>query len=598
MARRDAGLLSVIRDRREHGWPTSTTVTRALWGALLIGLSLAVLAPGQVAAAARGRADSRPPGGNITDPIVREVDIAQPAIVRIGTEEHVTIALQLCTSTVTLPLNGGSYLVAGTGSGAYVSAHGDILTADHVVHMPDDEIAAVAAQDIADVINRAPAYEPGCAAPSPPITADEVASGFVNISFSTHTLSARTIVWQSTAYTGPLASGAIRDAQSFDAKLVANSPYTQDDLAVIHIDQSDTPSITLDDSASVAVEDRLTLIAFPGNGDVNGNATNFLTPSVNDVLVSAVKVGDNGSPLLQVGGNVEAGDSGGAVLDFAGHVVGIVSFGGPDPRGNTTFLRVSNDAINLLKSQNIDLTPGAFQVRWAHAFRDYAATTLGHWHTAAREMDTLAQDYPHFLALAAYRTYADTAVASEDLASPPARHLDDTTIAIVAGSAALLLVVIVVWVAIARRRSRRKAKLAYAVAAPPGYPGAPGGWSAPFPPTPPTGYAAGAVPPYSYGGYGAYPPQGLPTATPVPQPSLPYPGATAPQEDNASAGGELGAARTTNSSVNVVVAPEGAAPGSEAAPTDSGMCINGHRLLPSEAVCPWCGAPRGWTAGG
>ncbi|HEX9413133.1 MAG TPA: hypothetical protein VF916_06480, partial [Ktedonobacterales bacterium] len=157
MARRDAGLLSVIRDRREHGWPTSTTVTRALWGALLIGLSLAVLAPGQVAAAARGRADSRPPGGNITDPIVREVDIAQPAIVRIGTEEHVTIALQLCTSTVTLPLNGGSYLVAGTGSGAYVSAHGDILTADHVVHMPDDEIAAVAAQDIADVINRAPA---------------------------------------------------------------------------------------------------------------------------------------------------------------------------------------------------------------------------------------------------------------------------------------------------------------------------------------------------------------------------------------------------------------------------------------------------------
>src|SRR5260221_462101 len=372
--------------------------------------------------------------------------------------------------------------------------------------MPDDEIAAVPAQDIADVINRARAYEPGCAAPSPPITADEVASGFVNISFSTHTLSARTIVWQSTAYTGPLASGAIRDAQSFDAKLVANSPYTQDDLAVIHIDQSDTPSITLDDSASVAVEDRLTLIAFPGNGDVNGNATNFLTPSVNDVLVSAVKVGDNGSPLLQ--------------------------------------------------------------------------------------------DYPHFLALAAYRTYADTAVASEDLASPPARHLDDTTIAIVAGSAALLLVVIVVWVAIARRRSRRKAKLAYAVAAPPGYPGAPGGWSAPFPPTPPTGYAAGAVPPYSYGGYGAYPPQGLPTATPVPQPSLPYPGATAPQEDNASAGGELGAARTTNSSVNVVVAPEGAAPGSEAAPTDSGMCINGHRLLPSEAVCPWCGAPRGWTAGG
>ena len=103
---------------------------------------------------------------------------------------------------------------------------------------------------------------------------------------------------------------------------------------------NDTPSITLGDSTNVEPQDQLTIIGFPGNGDIPtaNNATTlsqavnpsigFFTASVNKVYVSALKPYTSGAPLIQVGGNVEHGDSGGPALDSNGNIVGIVSFGG------------------------------------------------------------------------------------------------------------------------------------------------------------------------------------------------------------------------------------------------------------------------------
>ena len=162
-------------------------------------------------------------------------------------------------------------------------------------------------------------------------------------------------------------------------------------------------------------------MGFPGNGDVNGDPTNLLTPSVNNVSVSALKRNDNGSQLIQVGGNVEHGDSGGPVLDTAGRIVGIVSFGGSDVQGITAFLRSSDSALTLLNGAHIDQTPGAFQKLWQQAFADYVDTTPGHWHTASREMDDLSARYPDFHGADVYRAYADTAAIHESTSSSSAQ---------------------------------------------------------------------------------------------------------------------------------------------------------------------------------
>jgi S1-C subfamily serine protease len=401
---------------------------------------------------------TRPPGGNFANPAVRAVDIAEPAVVRIGTEEQATLTLQLCSRALTLPLAGGTYNVAGTGSGAFISSNGDILTADHVVHPPDDEVLYFAADDVANILDNLGQYDPGCGLSGGAVSASDVANGLIQLKFTTHVTNRRTVVWLSTAYSGPIDASSLKDAPTLNATVEAFSSFTQDDVAIVHVNLSDTPSIPVGRSEDVAVEDMLTVIGFPGNGDVTTSADNMLTPSVNGVTVSALKTNDNSSPLIQVAGNVEHGDSGAPLLNAQGQVVGVVSFGGADPQGSTSFMRATSSALPLIAGQHIDTAAGHFQVAWTQAFDEYAATYSGHWHVAQAEMGALATSYPQFKALALYLTYARAAAAQEQQS---ADTLPPTTV-LVAGAGAIVVVLLLalLLILVVRARGKRRARQA------------------------------------------------------------------------------------------------------------------------------------------
>src|ERR1700730_3741385 len=98
------------------------------------------------------------PGGNITDPGVRAVDIAQPAVVRIITFIDSTLTVHFSSGDATFPQGGAAaYQLILSGSGTFITAHGDLLTADHVVNPPqadlDSFLQQVAAQDVANYMN-------------------------------------------------------------------------------------------------------------------------------------------------------------------------------------------------------------------------------------------------------------------------------------------------------------------------------------------------------------------------------------------------------------------------------------------------------------
>src|SRR5579883_1128889 len=101
------------------------------------------------------------PGGNITNPIVRAVDLAKPAVVRIITTigGRLTVHFPVTNSpAVTFPQDGSEYNLDFSGSGAFISAHGDVLTADHVIKPSSDPsldlyLQDMAAQDVADYVN-------------------------------------------------------------------------------------------------------------------------------------------------------------------------------------------------------------------------------------------------------------------------------------------------------------------------------------------------------------------------------------------------------------------------------------------------------------
>jgi S1-C subfamily serine protease len=391
------------------------------------------------------------PGGNIANPVVRAVDIAKPAIVRIFTNinGHVTVHFT-STQSATFPLNGGNYKLEFSGSGAFISAHGDILTANHVVNPPHDSdlnnsLFQIAAQDVADYINQN-------FNATTPYTAEDALALMTNGNFRTDTQYGQpsSYVYLSTDYSGSFSQTDLQklgpDVRLHVDKIEQSSATNIHDVALIHVNMNDTPSIQLGDSSGVAQLDDLTIIGFPGNADINTkqDPTQLLTSSVNKVYVSALKDNNMGSSLIQVGGNVEHGDSGGPALDSNGTIVGVVSSYSSDadyPLG-TSFLQASSNAQNLLLAQGLDTTPGPFEKAWKQAFADYASTTPGHWHKAQREFQKLSDKYPNFNGVTPYLNYAADQASHEKLPVPASSSINYAAWAIGIGSILLLVLLV------------------------------------------------------------------------------------------------------------------------------------------------------------
>ncbi len=530
------------------------------------------------------------PGGNIADPIVRAVDIATPAVVRIITDVPAKLTVHLSSaSSVTFPQTGNPYPVELSGSGAFISSHGDILTADHVVNPPHDsslsqDLDILAAPDVAAYINQHGTQQ---------VTNDQVTSGLQSgqIASNPQYSPAVSEVFYSTAYTGPLTATNFQNVPpEIHAKVDSiekESPPDQKDTAIVHVALTDTPSIAIGDSAAVQQQDELTIIGFPGNGDVGSSPTSVLTSSINKVIVSSLKTTDSGAPVIQVGGNVEHGDSGGPALNSSGNIVGIVSFGTADPNspGSTSFLQASNSAQTLIQSLNLDTTPGAFQKAWSQAFADYTSTSVGHWHKAQTDFSQLQSNYPNFKAVTPYLAYAQTQAKNETTpvgGSNPIHIGSTTSIPALAWTiGALTLIAFLVLLIVALGFGRRGKKNVTSVNGVQGYP-APMVQGVPMQPVPQMPQQNNVfVPPapnipQAYGNglaaFGASPP------VPVP----PYPGQQATVRQVPTPG-------------PVTPPPQAAPLGQQAIPADSSGILHpwpcGHLNRSTARFCSICGEP-------
>ena len=409
------------------------------------------------------------PGGDVSDPVVRAVDMAKPAVVRIFTDINTQLTVHFSPKqSITFPLGGGNYTSTLTGSGTFISAHGDILTADHVVNPPHDDqlsqdLDLQAAPDVADYINK---HVPSDA----PVTQDDVAQELFSgqIPSDWRYGKTRSVVYFSTDYSGPLTTTKLHKVpaqlQAPIDRIEAQSAVDAKDVAIVHADLNDTPSVQLGDSSGVHEQDMLTIIGFPGNGDVSDLPTNLLTSSVNQIMVSSLKTTDQGVQVIQVGGNVEDGDSGGPALDSNGAVVGIVSFGLSDQSG-TNFLQASNSARALVQSLHLDTAPGPFETAWSQAFNDYAATTPGHWHKAQQEFASIHTAYPQFKALLPYLQYAQAQVPQERVqqsrprSTPHSRSKTSSPLAWIIPAVMVIIVLALALFALTLRRRKKKQPL-------------------------------------------------------------------------------------------------------------------------------------------
>jgi S1-C subfamily serine protease len=386
----------------------------------------------------------------------RGLSLALPAVVRVTTTYQAQISYITSDGTyVTFPQNGGYYSLVFSGSGAFISANGDIVTAAHVVNVSQNDLSALliqaAAPDIAQAIDDAN--------PPQPVTTQDIENKLINDPNTWQGIyqTQQSAVYLSSQYAGSTNATSLDELQSFPVTTLAQFTSDQSDLTLLHVDGlKDMPTIPLGDSSQVFQGDTLTIIGYPGSADLTASdgtimPNDFLTSSVNTVTVSAIKTEVSGLQVIQVGGNVEQGDSGGPALNADGQLVGVVSFANTsqDNQGETSFLQMVNNAKLMIHQAGIKTTQDAFDQRWAAAYDACASSASGHWHAAYQQYLQIARLYPDFKGVQLYLNYTKAQAAHEPA---PGITLPAWALALIA--VVVLALVLAIVLVIRRRRSR------------------------------------------------------------------------------------------------------------------------------------------------
>src|SRR5690348_3334475 len=516
------------------------------------------------------------------------VNLASPAVVRIVSEVDGQVVCKACYTDgtdITLPLDGGTYGLAFTGSGAFISSDGYVLTADHVVDYDNND------QIILDFFNEA-VNEFAQATGTSQNDAQAIFLQLVNenlISIPTQIVSQK--VFLSTAYTGTLTNPAGVTSYNI-TRIVANSPVDKQDVAIVKVEAKDMPYLQLAPANSVHLQDTITAVAYPADADTGdftallsptsgGNvntANSLLTASVNTAQVTSQKTFADGTPVYETSGLANHGSSGGPVIDGQGRIVGVVdaiavSNGQEDTR--VVYLIPSDIAAQYVR-QSGATSGGAFMTAWTKAITEYDATAPCHFTNAKRDLTNLKSSYPAFGGVNSYLTDAQSkATAAECPALGPSAGL----IVGICGGLLVLLAILGVLVFMLVRRSRQSQPQpamaanygatpnVYGQPTPPGaYPQTPQS-STPFAPTFPGGAAPYGAPPVATPQPQAYPPpQQQVYGTPPATPQSPAPSAPTPQPQ-----------------------AQAQQPGQPAPVTR--FCANGHAINDLTAqYCPTCGA--------
>jgi S1-C subfamily serine protease len=172
------------------------------------------------------------------------------------------------------------------------------------------------------------------------------------------------------------------------ARVVGVDP--SDDVALLQLDGvSDLPTVTVGDSSTVDVGDPVAAI---GNAFGRGGAPTVTTGTVTDVhaAITAHDPSDGSSEhlgdVIRTDAEIHPGDSGGALIDADGHVVGIITAGpsGPAAEGTGGFAIPTNVALDIVEairsgngSSTILIGERGFLGVQVRAIDQAAATRLG-----------------------------------------------------------------------------------------------------------------------------------------------------------------------------------------------------------------------------
>lgn len=171
---------------------------------------------------------------------------------------------------------------------------------------------------------------------------------------------------------------------------VAGAAMPGRDLALLHLEASDMPSLSFGDSSRTKIGDKLHIIGFPGVVMTHEllNASAKVEATITNGAVSGFQQNVANQPLIQTDAAAAAGGSGSPAVGTDGRVLGVLSFVTSD-QGTVVqgfnFVIPAMAVLEFLKGTGVPLDePSNFNRAWHAALSDYFA---GNYSRATRHLD-------------------------------------------------------------------------------------------------------------------------------------------------------------------------------------------------------------------
>lgn len=122
-----------------------------------------------------------------------------------------------------------------------------------------------------------------------------------------------------------VAAGGLRTGEAFPARVVDYQPWSDGDVALLKIEETDLPAVLVAPSDEIDVGTPVLSVGYPGSTDQVTDQT--YDPTYKDGQINAEKTREGGLlPVYEMSAALSGGMSGGPTVNLQGEVVGVNSF--------------------------------------------------------------------------------------------------------------------------------------------------------------------------------------------------------------------------------------------------------------------------------
>lgn len=360
---------------------------------------------------------------------------------------------------------------AGVGTGFIVTPDGYMVTNAHVVETDEDDLYmqfamtglesyAIAFADEFEAEMRRAGYW---------MTDDEwyaIANAYY--SMLSNSMEISNLQTNYYCYIGNVTPGSDVSAKGTGLDLrKIGEPIPGKDIAILKIDGTNLPTVTLGDDTKLRTGDRVYAMGYPAVAtltDALNVAQAIQEPTLTQGIISARKEMAGGWSILQTDAAIHGGNSGGPLFNEAGEVVGINTFGMIDESGMSVaginFAIPISVAQQFLHELNIEPTESDFTSKYKEALSLFQE---GKYNESAEILRGLNETNPGFPVVADLLAEARTLADSQPSSNPTSVSLSEGSeggfpvLPVAIGGGALIIVVVVVLVIVMRKKRAKTA---------------------------------------------------------------------------------------------------------------------------------------------